>query len=153
MEKLHSLPKLVLDSEEARSVQQQYDHLIVEMDQFEKATVEVIAFNSSCRQAQCALAWFSHVQRIQCLSLTTALPCVICLRAVMSLQDWCNLISAISDQKLKQPLMSQDPQGNVLRVNFDPALVRLLRETRYFLLLPDLPIEIPANALKVRLPL
>lgn len=44
MEKLHSLPKLVLDSEEAHSVQQQYDHLIVEMDQFEKATVEVIAF-------------------------------------------------------------------------------------------------------------
>ena len=47
MEKLHSLPKLVLDSEEARSVQQQYDHLIVEMDQFEKATVEVIAFSLS----------------------------------------------------------------------------------------------------------
>ena len=43
MEKLRSLPKLVLDSEEARSVQQQYDHLVVEMDQFEKATVEVIA--------------------------------------------------------------------------------------------------------------
>ena len=66
------------------------------------------------------------------------------------LQDWCNLISAISDQKLKQPLMSQDSQG-VLRVNFDAALVRLLREVRYFLLLPDLPIEIPANALKVSL--
>lgn len=45
--------------------------------------------------------------------------------------------------------MSQDPQTGVLRVNFDPALVRLLREVRYFLLLPDLPIEIPANALKV----
>lgn len=61
MEKLHSLPKLVLDSEEARSVQQQYDHLIVEMDQFEKATVEVIAslhtllytsiYNSECFSA------------------------------------------------------------------------------------------------------
>ena len=46
--------------------------------------------------------------------------------------------------------MSQDSQG-VLRVNFDAALVRLLREVRYFLLLPDLPIEIPANALKVSL--
>ena len=45
--------------------------------------------------------------------------------------------------------MVQDPQSGVLRVNFDPALVRLLREVRYFLLLPDLPIEIPANALKV----
>ena len=41
MEKLHSLPKLVLDSEEAREVQHQYDHLLVEKDQFEKATVEV----------------------------------------------------------------------------------------------------------------
>ena len=41
MEKLHSLPKLVLDSEEAREVQHQYDHLLVEMDQYEKATVEV----------------------------------------------------------------------------------------------------------------
>ena len=49
--------------------------------------------------------------------------------------------------------MSQDPQGTVLRVNFDAALVRLLREVRYFLLLPDLPIEIPANALKVRIDL
>lgn len=45
--------------------------------------------------------------------------------------------------------MSQDPQTGVLRVNFDPALVRLLREVRYFLLLPDLPIDIPANATKV----
>lgn len=49
--------------------------------------------------------------------------------------------------------MSQDPEGTVLRVNFDAALVRLLREVRYFLLLPDLPIEIPANALKVRITL
>ena len=66
------------------------------------------------------------------------------------MQDWCNLISAVSEQKLKQALMSQHSQSGVLRVNFDPALVRLLREVRYFLLLPDLPIEIPANALKVR---
>ena len=70
------------------------------------------------------------------------------LTLLAMLQDWCNLISAISDQKLKQPLMSQDSQG-VLRVNFDAALVRLLREVRYFLLLPDLPVQIPANALKV----
>lgn len=41
MEKLRSLPKLVLNREEAREVQQQYDHIIVEMDQYEKATVEV----------------------------------------------------------------------------------------------------------------
>ena len=37
----------------------------------------------------------------------------------------------------------------LLRVNFDPALVRVLREVHYFLLLPDLPQQVPAPALKV----
>ena len=83
-------------------------------------------------------------------SKVAALGLAMCITMIfIPLQDWCNLISAVSDQKLKQALMSQDPQSGVLRVNFDPALVRLLREVRYFLLLPDLPIEIPANALKV----
>ena len=36
-----------------------------------------------------------------------------------------------------------------LAVNFDPALVRMLREVRYFLQQPNLPIAIPAAALKV----
>ena len=38
----------------------------------------------------------------------------------------------------------------LLRVNFDPALVRLLREVRYFLLLSNLPMAVPDNALKVK---
>lgn len=41
MEKLHSLPKHILESEEAQDVQSQYDRLVVEMNQYEKATVEV----------------------------------------------------------------------------------------------------------------
>lgn len=36
-----------------------------------------------------------------------------------------------------------------LEVNFDPALVCMLREVRYFLLLRDIPVDIPAAALKV----
>ena len=59
MEKVHCLHRLVLETEEARSIMQAYDKLMADMDAYEKATV----------------------------------------------QDWCNLISAISDQKLKQPLM------------------------------------------------
>ena len=42
MEKLHSLPKQILESEDAKGVQEDYDRLIVEMNQFEKATVEVL---------------------------------------------------------------------------------------------------------------
>lgn len=41
MEKLHSLPKHILESEEAQDVQSQYDRLVVDMNQYEKATVEV----------------------------------------------------------------------------------------------------------------
>ena len=37
-----------------------------------------------------------------------------------------------------------------LSVNFDPALIALLREVRYFMLLPDLPSPIPAPAIKAR---
>jgi hypothetical protein len=39
-----------------------------------------------------------------------------------------------------------------LAVNFDPALVCMLREVRYFLQQPSLPLEIPAAALRVRRP-
>lgn len=43
---------------------------------------------------------------------------------------------------------STDGQA-VLRVNFDPELVKLLREVHDFLLLPSLPAPIPEPALKV----
>lgn len=40
-----------------------------------------------------------------------------------------------------------------LAVSFDPALVRLLREVRYFLMLPQLSADIPETAIKVRMTL
>ena len=43
-------------------------------------------------------------------------------------------MEASSHEKLKQPLLTKDEMG-ILRVNFDPALTRLLREVRYFKLL------------------
>jgi dynein heavy chain len=61
--------------------------------------------------------------------------------------SWCNKVAATSDAKLNQPLLFVE--GSVegigasyprLNVNFDPDLVRLLRETKYFLLLKcDVP--------------
>jgi hypothetical protein len=48
-------------------------------------------------------------------------------------------VSTTSDEKLNQPLLQfhddATPDMPLLAVNFDPALVRLLRETKYFLLL------------------
>jgi Dynein heavy chain, N-terminal region 1 len=37
----------------------------------------------------------------------------------------------------------------LLHVNFDPGLVRLLREVRYFSQMGNVPLEIPPSALKV----
>lgn len=48
-------------------------------------------------------------------------------------------MAATSDEKLNQPLLQfheeSTPELQLLAVNFDPALVRLLKETKYFLLL------------------
>jgi dynein heavy chain len=52
---------------------------------------------------------------------------------------FCLQVASTSDEKLNQPLLQfheeSTPDMPLLAVNFDPALVRLLRETRYFLLL------------------
>jgi hypothetical protein len=51
----------------------------------------------------------------------------------------CLQVASTSDEKLNQPLLQFHKESTadmpLLAVNFDPALVRLLRETRYFLLL------------------
>ncbi len=56
-------------------------------------------------------------------------------------------VHATSDEKLNQPLLTfhddATPELPLLAVNFDPALVRLLRETKYFL---QLKIEVPPAA-------
>jgi dynein heavy chain len=60
-------------------------------------------------------------------------------------QEWEQEIENTSTEKLKQPLLRKDtvsPLGFVY-VNFDPALVCLLRETKYFLLLR---LEVPESA-------
>eukprot|EP00884_Botryococcus_braunii_P022565 jgi/Botrbrau1/8993/Bobra.0148s0096.1 len=67
------------------------------------------------------------------------------------LDDWCTLVSQTSDLKLKQPLLRQQQSGGLtlLYVNFDPGLVRLLREVRYFSHMANVPLDIPASALKI----
>jgi len=59
--------------------------------------------------------------------------------------QWEQEVEASSQEKLKQPLLTKDEMG-ILRVNFDPALTRLLREVRYFKLL-NLPV--PENAAQI----
>lgn len=51
-----------------------------------------------------------------------------------------------SQAKLKLPLLTRDDATGLLSVNFDPALVRLLREVKYFLLLE---LDVPESALTI----
>ena len=53
-----------------------------------------------------------------------------------------------SDERLKQSLLAVQEAADIdgiLRVNFDPMLVRLLREVKYFLLLG---VDVPESAMK-----
>lgn len=67
-----------------------------------------------------------------------------------SFATWCEQVAATSDEKLNQSLLrvaaGEASGSSRLDVNFDPDLVRLLRETKYFLLLK---CEVPESALLI----
>ena len=65
---------------------------------------------------------------------------------------WCEAIESVGQDKLKQPLLVRYTDGGfdgkgkglpLLRVNFDPALTKLLREVKYLKLLK---LEVPESA-------
>ena len=61
-------------------------------------------------------------------------------------EEWAHEIDNTSAEKLKQSLLRKDAATGFAYVNFDPALVCLLRETKYFLLLG---LEVPDSALHI----
>ena len=62
------------------------------------------------------------------------------------IEEWGQDVDASSNAKLQLPLLKRCPVSHELTTNFDKALVRLLRETRYFLLLG---ISVPQSALTI----
>ena len=76
-------------------------------------------------------------------------------RAIMSslldfekqkIKQWGLDVEATSGAKLELPLLRRSVESRQLVTNFDPALVRLLREVKYFLLLG---LSVPDSALKI----
>lgn len=51
-----------------------------------------------------------------------------------------------TDEKLNQFLLVIDPQTELVKVNFDAVLVKLLRECKYFY---QLKLEVPDQAKKI----
>lgn len=62
------------------------------------------------------------------------------------IEAWGQSIESSSQAQLKLPLLRREAETHTLHVNFDPALVRLLREVKYFLLLG---LEVPDPALEI----
>jgi dynein heavy chain len=62
------------------------------------------------------------------------------------IEEWGRDVEASSDAKLKLPLVQRNPDTRLITTNFDPALVRLLREVKYFLLLG---LSVPESALEI----
>ena len=67
-----------------------------------------------------------------------------------NIELWGNTIESSSQAKLKNPLLRREyiekNQHSLLYVNFDPILVKLLREVKYFLLLG---LEVPNTAMEI----
>ena len=59
---------------------------------------------------------------------------------------WAKGVDDVSEAKLKQPLLRREADTSLLAVNFDPELVRLLREVKYLI---ELDREVPDVALKL----
>ena len=53
----------------------------------------------------------------------------------LKIEEWGEEIEQSSQAKLKLPLLRRKDHSQELMVNFDPKLVELLREVKYFLLL------------------
>jgi dynein heavy chain len=62
------------------------------------------------------------------------------------IKEWSSHVEDTSQTKLKLPLLGRDKKTTLLRVNFDPELVSLLREVKYFLLMH---LEVPKTALDI----
>ena len=62
------------------------------------------------------------------------------------IEEWARDVEFSSQSKLKLPLLTRNAETGILTVNFDPALVRLLREVKYFLLLG---LSVPDSALEI----
>eukprot|EP00804_Cyclotella_cryptica_P025500 CCRYP_012000-RA/>CCRYP_012000-RA protein AED:0.01 eAED:0.01 QI:1390/1/1/1/1/1/4/5322/2834 len=60
--------------------------------------------------------------------------------------EWANEVDSTSGFKLELPLLRRSEETGHLVTNFDPALVRLLREVKYFLLLG---LSVPESALTI----
>ena len=60
-------------------------------------------------------------------------------------EAWTHTTESVSQKKLKQSLLTRDADGQ-LHVNFDPALVSLLREVKYLL---TLKLEPPQSAMDI----
>jgi dynein heavy chain len=61
-------------------------------------------------------------------------------------ENWGKGIEASSQSTLKNPLLRRDGDSQLLHVNFDSILVRLLREVKYFLLLG---LSVPQGAMEI----
>ncbi|OQS01914.1 dynein heavy chain [Thraustotheca clavata] len=63
-----------------------------------------------------------------------------------SVKTWAHSIEISSKSKLKLPLLRRENDTGLVFVNFDPALVQLLREVKYFI---GLGLDIPEEAMAI----
>ena len=139
MERIKALGKAALDSEEGRAAAGLHSALMAELAAYEASVVE----------DWCCLLSDTSDQKLKQPLLRRAPALLRHARCRCLVGQTCQRRVAWGCSHRRMTVQDGLPR---LAVNFDPALVRMLREVRYFLQQPSLPVAIPAAALKVRRP-
>lgn len=143
MGKLQSM-EAVLELASFKAAQHSYESLMADMQQYEQALV-----GDWCGQVSNGISSTilisNSLHRHACIRCCAYVPAAMLdavpgsCNQVQACCWFCLQVASTSDEKLNQPLLQFHEESTadmpLLAVNFDPALVRLLRETRYFLLL------------------
>ncbi|RYY38442.1 hypothetical protein EON62_00440, partial [archaeon] len=123
MAKIRQLNKDIMNREEAKEVMKMYTTIMSSLDDFEHQKVE---------------EWGADVERSSQAKLKLPL--------LVRMKDAQGGSSSGGSALLSGGGGDADVDGQLMQVNFDAALVRLLREVKYFLLLS---LEVPASALEI----
>ena len=135
--RLKSLSSEILDREDSREVIKVYNQLLAHLDEYDAARIE--EWGSDMERSS-DVKLMLPLLRVRAPDVGGPVAGAVAMAEVLSGTTPGDASDSKSEGKDDvQPLP-------LLEVNFDPALVRLLREVRYFLLLG---LEVPASALEI----
>ncbi|GBG89561.1 hypothetical protein CBR_g49350 [Chara braunii] len=138
MEKLRQLNKMITEIEEAKEIIKLFNTLISQMADYERNVVE---------------SWTKEVEATSedklkqpLLRRESSATLLRMAKSAMAMLTPGSAVPSAARASFVASVLQSNDRNPFLRVNFDPALVRLLREVKYFLLLE---VQVPDSSQKI----